>query len=80
MRGLEKNARAANTGADTAASSTENYTRNREAIKPDLSCRLWVFAYDLEEARARYADRRQLLRQAGACLILALLRLAGGRL
>ncbi len=67
-------------GADRTASYTENYTPNRDAIKPDLSCRLWVLAYDLEEARARYADRRQLLRQAGVCVLLALLRLAGGRI
>lgn len=53
-------------GADTTANSTANYTPNRETIKPDLSCRLWVLAYSLEEARERYADRRQLLRQAGA--------------
>lgn len=38
---------------------------------------LWVLQYSLEEARQRYADRRQLLRQAAACIALALLRLAG---
>ena len=41
--------------------------------------RVWVLSYSLEEARQRYADRRQLLRQAGVCLLLALLRLAGVR-
>lgn len=35
---------------------------------------------NLHEARERYADRRQLLRQAGVYVILALLRLAGGRI
>jgi hypothetical protein len=44
-----------------------------------IAYRLWVMSYSVEEARQRYADRRQLLRQAGACLALALLRLAGMR-
>lgn len=38
---------------------------------------VWVLSYRMEEARQRYAGRRQLLRRAGACLALALLRLAG---
>ena len=38
---------------------------------------VWVQSYRLEEARQRYSSRRQLLRQAGACLLLALLGLAG---
>ena len=42
-----------------------------------IACRLWVMSYSMEEARQRYADKRHLLRQAGACLILALLRLVG---
>lgn len=39
----------------------------------------WINAYAVEESRQRYADRRQLVRQAGACLLLALLRLVGVR-
>ena len=39
----------------------------------------WIAAYAVEEARQRYADRRQLFRQAGACILLAALRLAGVR-
>jgi hypothetical protein len=46
-------------------------------IKGRLSYRIWVLAYSLEESRQRYADRRQLLRQAAVCLLLALLRLVG---
>lgn len=42
-----------------------------------LSRAIWCAAYSIEEARQRYSNRRQLLRQAGACLALALLRLAG---
>jgi hypothetical protein len=38
---------------------------------------IWVATYAIEEARQRYADRRQLLRQAGACIVLSLLRLIG---
>jgi hypothetical protein len=44
-----------------------------------IALNVWRLTYDLECARQRYTDRRQLLRQAGACLILALLRLAGVR-
>lgn len=45
-----------------------------------LTARVWRLAYDLETARGRYADRRQLWRQAGACMALALIRLAGARI
>lgn len=44
-----------------------------------IAYRVWVMTYCLEEARQRYADRRQLLRQAGACIGLAVLRLIGVR-
>lgn len=43
-----------------------------------ITSRVWVMSYCMEEARQRYADRRQLLRQAGACIGLAVLRLIGG--
>ncbi len=49
-------------------------------IKDRFASRIWVLTYSMEEARQRYADRRQLLRQAGACLILVLLRLVGVRI
>lgn len=39
---------------------------------------VWVLSYRMEEARQRYASRRQLVKQAGACLALALMRQAGG--
>lgn len=42
-----------------------------------VTSRAWVLSYSLEEGRQRFADKRQLLRQAGACLILAVLRLVG---
>ena len=42
-----------------------------------MHSQVWVLMYWLEEKRQRYADRRQLLRQAAVCLILALLRLVG---
>lgn len=50
----------------------------RESIKALENC-AWVLSYSIEEARQRFAGRRQLLRQAAACLILALLRLVGVR-
>jgi hypothetical protein len=37
----------------------------------------WRLSFNLETARQRYSDRRQLLRQAGVCLVLAVLRLVG---
>lgn len=46
-------------------------------IKDRFTSAVWVLSYRMEEARQRFANRRQLLRQAGACLALALLRLAG---
>ena len=53
--------------------------RKSTAIIDSFALRLWAMTYSLEEARQRYADRRQLLRQAGVCLLLALLRLLGGK-
>jgi hypothetical protein len=40
---------------------------------------LWLLDYSLEEARQRYAGRRQMLRQAAACIAIALLQLVGVR-
>ena len=39
----------------------------------------WVAAYTVEQARQRYAGKGQLFRQAGACILLAMLRLLGVR-
>ena len=44
-----------------------------------IASRLWVLTYELEEMRQRYADQRKYLRQAGARVMLVLLRLVGGR-
>lgn len=38
---------------------------------------IWRASYAAEEARQRYARRGQLFRQAGACIVLAVLRLLG---
>lgn len=75
-----ENARAANTGAGQIKSdySTRIFPYLRESIKA-FENRAWVLSYSIEESRQRYADRRQFLRQAAACLILALLRLCGWR-
>lgn len=40
-----------------------------------ISIIIWRAAYALEEARQRYAGKGQLLRQSGACIALAVLRL-----
>lgn len=44
-----------------------------------MNNRIWLYTYSLEEARQRYSDKRQLLRQAAACIALAFLRLVGVR-
>ena len=70
------------TGPSISEHFAENFTplpdRN---VKADLlaafSRRVWVLNYSLEEARQRCADRRQFLREACVCVVLALLRLAG---
>ena len=43
-----------------------------------ITLRIWALTYTVEVARQHYADRRQLLWQAAACLLLAALRMAGG--
>jgi hypothetical protein len=48
-------------------------------ILNSIGIAVWKLAYSLEEARQRYTDRRQLLKQAGACIGLAVLRLIGVR-
>ena len=47
--------------------------------RDEITSRVWLVGYDLELARQRYADRRQLLRQAAACVGLAILRKVGAR-
>ena len=79
-----ENARAANTGADTAETYTANDTPSEpEAIKTDLlsliSRRLWLLSYTIEEQRQQFAVSDKLMRQALACVALALLRLVGVR-
>lgn len=72
-------------GAFKTASDKPNHTPIASKLKVlpisagtfDVPSRIWVLTYSMEEARQRYSDRRQLLRQAWACLALVLLRLAG---
>ncbi len=54
-------------------------TNRNAGVLSWLARQVWVLNYSLEESRQRYAGRQQLIRQAAACLILALLRLAGVR-
>lgn len=81
MRALEKR-KAANAGERAAFQTTHNRCNDtglHKLVKANLGQRIWVLSYSIEEARQRYANRRQPLRQAGACLLLALLRLSGAR-
>lgn len=72
-------------GAFKTASDKPNHTPIASKLKVppinigtfDAASRIWVLTYSMEQARQRYADRRQLLRQAWACLALVLLRLVG---
>lgn len=61
-------------GRDRLASGA---TPSATDIRNSIGIAVWTLAYSLEEARQRYADRRQLMRQAGACIGLAVLRLVG---
>lgn len=86
IRAKEKPGARANeqTGLDTTGHCKKNYTRRLDKrlgakLLASLNSRAWVITYSLEEARQRYADRRQLLRQAAVCLLLALVRLVGVR-
>ena len=42
-----------------------------------VACRVWALDYSLEMARQKYADRRQVWRQAGVCVLIGVLRFAG---
>jgi len=72
-------------GASNTASDKPNHTPVASKLKVppisigtfDVASRIWVLTYSMEQARQRYADRRQLLRQAWACLVLVLLRFLG---
>ncbi len=66
-------------GAGQSKSDNGNFTPTLETIKGAASNFVWVLSYGLEEARQRYADRRQPLRQAAACIALALLQICGVR-
>ncbi len=58
--------------------SMRTATRKENALLRVVANRIWVLFYTVEEARQYYADRQQLLRQAAACIVLSLFRLAGG--
>ena len=54
------------------------FTHQSAPCKPTLGFHIWRLTYITEEARARYSDNRQLLKQAAACLALYFLKMAGG--
>ena len=45
----------------------------------NITNRIWVIQYELEEARQRHATKGRLLPQAAACIALALMRFCGVR-
>jgi len=54
--------------------------QNSAASFASQVCRIvWRMSYATEEARQRYAQRQQRCRHFAACVLLALLRIAGGR-
>lgn len=72
------------TGPDTSTHSGADYKpQDRDEVNTDLLAtlgrRVWLISYRLEEARQRYAGRRHFMREAFACVALALLRLGGAR-
>lgn len=64
---------------DKGRNGGDRPTPSASDVRNSIGIAAWKLAYSLEEARQDYADRRQLLRQAGACIGLAVLRLIGVR-
>lgn len=58
---------------------TSNSTATVSLIKAAVSRWLWLAEYDCEELRFLYAGKRQYWRQAGICVVLALLRIVRWR-
>ncbi|MBL8396882.1 MAG: hypothetical protein JNL84_01890 [Candidatus Accumulibacter sp.] len=59
---------------DKGRNGSDRPTPSAPDVRISIGIAAWKLAYSLEEERQRYADRRQLLRQAGACIGLAVLR------
>lgn len=64
---------------DKGRNGGDRPTPSTTVITNSISIKAWRLTYSLEEARQQYADRRQLMRQAAVCVVLALLRLVGVR-
>lgn len=64
-------------GTSVGKFSQKDSTHGR--LRKALSWRLWSLEYSAEEARQRYADRGYHRRAFCMRLVLALLRIAGGR-
>lgn len=64
------------TGATPKTSDNHNPT-GIDSLAGWIGCMIWRACYALEEHRQAYAERGHPLRQAGACVLLAMLRLAG---
>jgi hypothetical protein len=56
-----------------------NHTPIIRRIKSAVSSRIWALQYALEEGRMRYASQGKLIRQAWACIALAIMQAVGVR-
>ncbi len=65
------------TTKDKGRNGSDRPTPSASDVRNSICLAAWTLAYSLEEARQDYAVRRQLLRQVGACIALAVLRLIG---
>ncbi len=77
-----KNPRGGESGGFMNTSQTTDAS-NSTAILPRVKAAVgrwfWLAEYDCEELRFLYAGKRQYWRQAGICVVLALLRIARWR-
>lgn len=78
MSNHQKQRPAVRLGAGTSSVESIN-SPNHSTQGWTLDLRLWALEYSAEEARQRYADRRQFRREFCMRVVLALLRIAGGR-
>jgi hypothetical protein len=63
-----------------ATLKSETHAGNHTLIskaKQRIASRLWAIDYGLEVTRQHYADRHQVWRQAGVCVLIGVLRFAG---
>ena len=65
------------TGAGLECNRTADHPPFPESVKKKIACRVWAIDYSLEMARQKYADRPQVWKQAGICILIGVLRFVG---